>query len=247
MKRNYLLEKLAAKAGNIRWIKAILNPFWKAFYLNPRKKTHAEAFLSNALDLLKRFDQVFKEYDLQYCLVFGTLLGAIREHGFIKHDMDIDVAVWSDANHLFIEKILTNAGFRLERRIEVDNGVFGREETYTYKDVNIDLFYFYPYDEKLKYTLVFVPAEGCKDFKESVKQTSGLLPLQLMLPLEREIKYVPFENINVPVPVNALEFIEARYGKNWRIPDPTFVYPKMGEVLFAYRYDKKGIMTGVPL
>lgn len=243
MKRNYLLERLAAQVGNVRWIKTLLNPLWKMLYINPRKKTHAKAFLNNALDSLKKLDQVFQNNGVPYCLVFGTLLGAIREHGFIKHDLDVDVAIWYDVDNLFIEKILTDAGFRLERRIEVDNGTFGREETYTYNDVNIDLFYFYPYDDNLKYTLVFVPAESCNDFKDSMKKSGGLLPLQLMLPLEKKVKYVPFENISLPVPVNALDFLEARYGKNWRVPDPTFVYPKMGEVLFSYRYDKKGIMT----
>lgn len=242
MKRNFLLEKLAAQVGSVRWAKTLLNPLWRMLYLNPRKKTHERAFLNNALDSLKKLDQVFQSNEVAYCLVFGTLLGAIRESGFIKHDLDVDVAIWFDADNLFIEKILTNAGFRLERRIEVDNGTFGREETYSYNDVNIDLFYFYPYDDKLKYTLVFVPEEGCKDFKDSMKKSGGLLPLQLMLPLEKEVKYVPFESISLPVPVNALDFLEARYGKNWRVPDPTFVYPKMGEALFSCRYDKKGIM-----
>ena len=43
------------------------------------------------LDMLKRFDQLCEEHHLRYWAGFGTLLGAVRHHGFIPWDDDMDL------------------------------------------------------------------------------------------------------------------------------------------------------------
>ena len=48
------------------------------------------------LELLKFFDNKCKEIGLDYYLVFGTLLGAVRHGGFIPWDADIDIAMFRD-------------------------------------------------------------------------------------------------------------------------------------------------------
>ena len=45
------------------------------------------------LGLLTEFDRVCRAHGLRYTLAYGTLIGAIRHHGFIPWDDDIDVAM----------------------------------------------------------------------------------------------------------------------------------------------------------
>ena len=47
---------------------------------------HKELFI-----LLREFDDFCKENNIKYSLTSGTLIGAIREKGFIPRDDDIDV------------------------------------------------------------------------------------------------------------------------------------------------------------
>ena len=45
------------------------------------------------LDMVKRFVAVCEQYQLTYCIMGGTLLGAVRHKGFIPWDNDIDLAM----------------------------------------------------------------------------------------------------------------------------------------------------------
>ena len=43
------------------------------------------------LGILKAIDKVCREHNLQYFMIAGTMLGAVRHHGFIPWDDDADV------------------------------------------------------------------------------------------------------------------------------------------------------------
>ena len=45
------------------------------------------------LDLIREIDRVCKELGIDYYLIGGTLLGAIRHGGFIPWDTDMDIAM----------------------------------------------------------------------------------------------------------------------------------------------------------
>lgn len=55
------------------------------------------------LILLKEFDQICRTNNINYSLHGGTLLGAIREHGFIPWDNDADITLLRDEFDKLIE------------------------------------------------------------------------------------------------------------------------------------------------
>ncbi len=44
-----------------------------------------------ALDIMKVVDQFCEGHDLRYCLIYGSLIGAVRHAGFIPWDDDLDI------------------------------------------------------------------------------------------------------------------------------------------------------------
>lgn len=48
------------------------------------------------LQLLAKFDEVCKKYNLTYFAEYGTLLGAVRHKGFVPWDDDIDINMFRD-------------------------------------------------------------------------------------------------------------------------------------------------------
>jgi len=93
-------------------------------------------------EALERIDLVFSESDLIWWIEYGTLLGAIRENDFLSHDVDIDIGIFLNDRSSSIEMVLTKYGFNKKHEFLVDNGSFAVEETYDFKGVGIDIFYF---------------------------------------------------------------------------------------------------------
>lgn len=55
------------------------------------------------LKMLKDFSEVCDKYEIPYFVVYGTAIGAVRHHGFIPWDDDIDVAMLREDYNKFFE------------------------------------------------------------------------------------------------------------------------------------------------
>lgn len=55
------------------------------------------------LRMLRIFDRICQTYKLDYCLAYGTALGAVRHGGFIPWDDDIDVAMPLEDYNKFVK------------------------------------------------------------------------------------------------------------------------------------------------
>ena len=74
-------------------------------------------FRKNVLKTFQKLLSILEEEKIEAFLVFGTLLGAIREKGFIKHDLDLDFGVWEDNDFLKLRECLEAKGFYLKSEI----------------------------------------------------------------------------------------------------------------------------------
>lgn len=58
-----------------------------------RQVTDLKEIQKLALNIFAKFDAFCREYDIEYYMAYGTLIGTVRHHGFIPWDDDIDVWV----------------------------------------------------------------------------------------------------------------------------------------------------------
>lgn len=88
-------------------------------------------FLAKAHDalmkLLIEFDRVCRKYHLRYFLICGSLIGAVRHHGFIPWDDDADVAMFREDFDILkehAEEIWENTDFTFVDYDQIGNGLF---------------------------------------------------------------------------------------------------------------------------
>lgn len=93
------------------------------------------------LDLLVDFDRFCVNNDVQYSLYAGTLLGAVRYHGFIPWDDDLDVAM-NRKNFQKLKKILLDQNDKYQITYKTWVHRFSRKNG---DKLSIDLF---PFDNK---------------------------------------------------------------------------------------------------
>jgi lipopolysaccharide cholinephosphotransferase len=86
----------------------------------------------NLLDFKKTAD----ENNLVFILAYGTLLGAIREHNFIKHDIDIDLISYDEIKLIDMIQKLQNEGFNFVR-YEINPLYYSFKRNSVYIDVYI--------------------------------------------------------------------------------------------------------------
>ena len=215
------LRKVAHFVGQCKVIKRIIWPIYK-IYLDKLKSNRLHCMHSYGERILSEFDKALISNGIPYYVMFGTLLGTIREKGFIKHDLDIDTCIWNKDYSDKIQSILEANGFIRVRHFLIEDGKLGREETYTKDGVDIDIFYIYNDDDRGPYTCDFLSYDPNIDIYQSMNLYGRVTSRRLYLPFSYTFERAPFESIEVNIPKNSHNVLEARYGKNYMIPDPSF-------------------------
>lgn len=174
--------------------------------------------LKNFDETLLQLDKAFNQENICYWPAFGTLLGLYRDGSVLKHDLDIDIGVWSDEDHDLIRTTLERHGFRRVRSFSSITVNEAYEERYSYKGVGIDIFFFSKCGSKAI----------THDFVRSVKVNKDDTEF-----LVRRLT-VDFENLglgcleyngmklNIPMPID--KHLSSRYGNDFMTPNPKWSY-----------------------
>lgn len=213
--------EFAVNVGKIPFLKKLLRPLYDSYRQHIRNNRN-RAYRKNALDILKEFDEVMIENGFRYSVYAGTLLGAIREKGFIKHDIDIDTVMFNKDYSEKLQDVLLAAGFKKIHSYMVEDGKLGREETYEKKSVTVDIFYVYDDGISPIYQCDFCGVPGSYSHEHSMKKFGYVIARKLEFPVSYEVLRLPFETIEVNVMSNYKEWLTGRYGSDFMIPNPKF-------------------------
>lgn len=168
----------------------------------------------DGLNMLKEADKAFSQMGVRAFLTYGALLGAYREHGFISYDPDIDLGVLDTEIPANLHEQMGKAGFRLLRQNYI--GTTGQvcEETYEYKKIHLDIFFYFQEGKDL-YSVIQRRHET-KEWKDA-NATDGF-------PCDRS--YVPacdferrdFLGLLVYMPVDTDGWLRAIYSDSYMTP-----------------------------
>lgn len=250
---------------------------------------------SKSLDIVKYTAELCKEHDVKFFLYGGSVIGALREHGFVPWDDDMDIKftppeyekfrkVWEEyadkERFTFWEQGKGHNDHTLSASIRDNNTTFITDSTVNY-DVNQGLAVDVGVCEACAKTKIGeivqmvsgagmglfkagrVPARKGKLVKTAAKIILGVfrtensqyymwrffekiakapnkhydtaeyvkeLGMFPKLKFRREwfddIKWVPFEDTELPVPIGAEEYLQARYGNYMELPPEKDRHPE---------------------
>jgi phosphorylcholine metabolism protein LicD len=203
-----------------------------------RKSVHT--FGLESLMLVK---EAFKEINREFWLDYGTLLGAIREKDFIGHDADIDVATFFTGNEdaKKLEASMKKRGFEKSREFWMNEKIV--EETYVYKGVNLDVFYYYSDELKDKV--------HCFSLEEGEYRTYQNLPNYILvtgLSVKKVyatfsgITWIDFKGEQFPIPESYHQYLTDNYGSTYMIKDENWNFADQDIVILPFKDNTKAIL-----
>lgn len=177
-------------------------------------EVQARRMKRDGLAMLAAADKVLSEMGVKAFLTYGALLGAYRDHGFISYDPDIDLGILEKEVPADMHAKMEQAGFHLHRQNVMAETEQVIEETYIYKNLHLDIFYYMQEGQDL-YSVIQRKHET-KEWKEA-NATDGF-------PCDRS--YVPaceferreFLGLQIWMPVDTDGWLRAIYSDSYMTP-----------------------------
>ena len=209
-------------------IKKILKPFALGRLIYPYvQKTYRSVAIPmrrrllrrKGWEVLARIDTVLTSLNAPYFLDYGTLLGLIRDGGFIPHDDDIDLTIPPGAARpQEVLKASLAAGFSYVHGFDVA-GYFCEFTVRDRTNLTIDLFFPLRDTEDatkmIGYDIFWEPTRTYPNERaNTVVATAYAIPTT--------IKRATFNGIEVSIPDPPEALLACEYGAGWKVPDPNF-------------------------
>lgn len=185
---------------------------WRAYAI-PRRRKRLQKCGAAALERLHRLMQ---DHKVPYYCDYGTLIGFVRDNGFIKHDDDIDISIQPGMmKPSEVLKIFMDAGYGYVHGFDYE----GRLMEFTVADVSgvtIDIFFPTPLSAgKVNgYQPIWEPARQYPNEKANTV-------IQYDFTEAIGIKTIKIVGTAALIPGNYDEVLTSEYGP-WKVPDASF-------------------------
>lgn len=165
---------------------------------------------SRALNTLVDIARIFESRGSRYMLSDGTLLGAVRDGGFIAWDNDTDLMVPIGGFDPRILRDLYDEGFQITRCFGFPED--GMEFTLNRQDVETDLFFLYPRGSQ-----VYVSAYWWDNADGTAEWIDYLHP-------SFAEGWIEFQGHRFRAPADPEPYLARCYGDGWTAPNDTWDY-----------------------
>lgn len=189
----------------------------------------------NGTMYLQTITRALDESGIEAFCAFGTLLGIVRDNGFIPYDDDIDMGILYRADFSWsgLESAMKKAGLQKLFSYAYEGRV--TEETYQFPDgMHVDFFLFEPDGEMMRALAYFKDHTRTYDNPRERSVYANVFSPIIGL------KKITFQQSEVFIPENPKKHLEDVYGVTWKVPDPdyqedkmTHLMPSLGEKIHA--------------
>lgn len=155
------------------------------------------------IDMLKFTLDIFEKNDIKYCLMFGSLLGCIRDGKIIEWDDDIDLIVFFEDR----EKLIRLTKIKMKYNIRQVNIGFRIIKNNLDAFPFIDLFFYKKYDDIYKPITQYYNDKYIDFISENINTN---IKENQLFPFNKAI----FEGLNVNIPYKSIQILKKRYGKD---------------------------------
>ena len=163
------------------------------------------------IENLKIFKKIADKYKLPVILIYGTLLGAIRENSFIKHDTDTDLVIDIKYENKLLEMI---------PELEKEGLLFIRYYKYTILNKG-SIIYSFMRNE------MWIDVYLMQNYLNSYVIDGSKYPKEHF----SRFDLLSFYEQKYLIPYNSEKLLALIYGNDWRIPKSNF-HPPQNTIIF---------------
>lgn len=183
--------------------------------------------------VLRKLKDTFEKNDIPGFLAAGSLLGFVRDGGFMPHDDDIDVGVlpskWTAAG--LLQTLVEKEGYKFEFAFMFRGKTI--EFKVSWLGVPIDVFCYERNGEDLYCTCFYYFPE------RKYPKANANTPWRIHEYNITTLKTISLNGVDFPVPAEPEKVMAQLYGESWRVPNPNWddsMHPGREEMVGEYGY-----------
>jgi len=166
-----------------------------------------------AVKNLKEITDILTRNNVRNFLVYGSCLGAVREHNIIEHDLDTDLGIMAEDWKFDILRQFFEAGYEIRNIYGMFN--YGCEIYLRKNGIKTDIMFFYKDEKKGQYWNCLWDNQCVNGEKDKIKH---VYPLSFF----DNLNYYNLGGLSFQAPTYADSYLSLVYGPDWRTPVKKF-------------------------